>query len=245
VAVSTQPSPTQPNAAAILTKKSFRLNIVVGLYSLKPGFLGILALSCEFSVNMNRTKITVLGAGSWGIALANHYQRLGHQVTIWGNELAVLEEVAKTGVCQRYFPGTVGLSGIISETDLLAALESASLVVVALPSSAIRQVLTGVRLASDSVIVSASKGLEPGTHLRMSQVIEQSLLSENAVVVLTGPSFAFEVLTGMPTAVTVASKCPEAAQQVQSLTHAERFRVYLTDDLVGVELACRETTTLT
>jgi glycerol-3-phosphate dehydrogenase (NAD(P)+) len=181
-------------------------------------------------------KIAVLGAGSWGIALANHYRRLGHQVVIWGNDPAVLEEIRQTGSSSRYFPGTGStITGIEGTEDIEQALRDASLVVMALPSSAVRSVLAGRTLPADTLVVSVAKGLEEGSNLRMSEVIRECLGSVR-VGALSGPSFALEVLRGVPTAVTVASESLETAELISSLTHGDRFRVYTTDDLVGVEL---------
>lgn len=186
---------------------------------------------------MSKSKITVLGAGSWGIALANQYRRLGHQVIISGRDEVVLDQIRKTGSSERYFPGLSGAGGIEATSSYGDALRGSELVVVALPSTVVRDIISKHTASIDSgcILLSATKGIEEGTDLRMSQVLEQEV-PQASVAVVTGPSFAVEVLKNLPTAVTVASENPDIISKVVQLTHGDRFRVYAVDDVIGAEL---------
>ncbi len=180
-------------------------------------------------------KVTVLGAGSWGIALANHYRRLGHGVTLWGRDPQTLEQVAARGTAEKFFPNLGGEQGIAVTRDLGDAVAGAALVVIALPSSAFRGTLAHCSPDESSVLVSASKGLETDTDYRMSEVL-QSLFPAATVCVLTGPSFAVEVVQNLPTAVAIAGNDPVGVERAMRLTQGQRLRVYPTDDLIGAEL---------
>jgi glycerol-3-phosphate dehydrogenase (NAD(P)+) len=182
--------------------------------------------------------IAVLGSGSWGTALAAHLARVGHDVRLWAREPAVVAEVRAEHVNSLFLPG-IRLPQTITACDRLEdAVSGVSLVVVVTPSHGTRGVL---RLAAPAIhptatIVSATKGLEVDTLLRPSEVIGQELGPRRAVVVLSGPSFAREVALELPTAVCAASADQAAAELVQSKFRGRAFRLYTTDDVVGVEI---------
>jgi glycerol-3-phosphate dehydrogenase (NAD(P)+) len=181
--------------------------------------------------------IAVLGAGSWGTALANHCARVGHDVHLWGREPALVEEIADARENPRYLPG-IGLSKAIAITSSIeTALDGAAMVIAAIPSHGMRGVLrrAASEVGRNAVLVSATKGLETDSLDRMSQVIAGELGTERAIVVLSGPSFAAEVARGLPTAVVAASTDPKAAGRVQDALKGPTFRVYATDDVPGVE----------
>jgi glycerol-3-phosphate dehydrogenase (NAD(P)+) len=182
-------------------------------------------------------RIAVLGAGSWGTALAVHLARLGHDVRLWARDAALVERLAEARVNEDYLPG-VTLDGVRPTASIDDAARDATLVVVAVPSQGLRAVVhRAVAIAPATVpFVSAAKGLEHGTLYRMSQVIADEAGPGHAVTVLSGPSFAAEVAAGLPTAVSVASTSADAACLVQREFRGPSLRLYATDDVAGVEI---------
>ena len=182
--------------------------------------------------------VTVLGAGSWGTALAVHLGRIGHDVRLWARDGTLVDEIASRRANAVYLPD-VRLPDSASVTrDIREALAGADLVVSAIPSHGCRGVMQAAApfLTRRAVIVSATKGLEAGSMLRMSQVIEQEAGADHPVVVLSGPSFAIEVARQLPTAVLAASANPAAIQLVQEEFRGPYFRLYGSDDVIGVEI---------
>ncbi len=182
----------------------------------------------------------VLGAGSWGTALASLLAGKGFPVTAWDKDTAVLDEMAHAHRNERYLPG-VALPGSLHATpDLARALEGAELVVMAVPSFAVRQVaIEAKRLVhAGTPIVCVAKGIELETLMTMSEVLEDVLPVplHPYVAVLSGPSFAREVAKGLPTAVTVAARWERIARQVQDAFHTRTFRPYTSGDVVGCEV---------
>lgn len=187
-------------------------------------------------------QITVLGAGSWGTALAALLAANGHAVRLWAREERLVVALTAERENARYLPG-IDLSPLIQPTTCRAeAVAHAEVVVFAVPSGALRQVAEEFvpYLASDVLLLSASKGLEDSTGLRMSQVLAEILPNAAArTVVLSGPNLAVEMARGVPTASVAASANPDAATAIQQLfTHqsSPTFRVYTGDDVIGVEL---------
>ncbi len=186
--------------------------------------------------------VAVLGAGSWGTALAVILAANGHQVRLWAREELFAEHLRTARENVRYLPGTA-LSPLIAPTsDRMLAADRADMIVFAVPSGALRQVAQEyiAFLPPDALLLSASKGLEDGTGLRMSQVLEESLSkTAGRVVVLSGPNLAVEMVRGVPTASVAASENALAAQAVQQLFVHQApptFRVYTSRDVIGVEL---------
>lgn len=179
-------------------------------------------------------KITVLGAGAWGTALAKLLADGKNEVTLWGHNAAHLSDLRNAGRNERYLPGIDLPPGIIFEADLAGSLTAAEFVVVAVPSKAFREV-TRTMAAFSGVAVSVTKGIEYQTGLTMCGV-----LAENApqakLAVLSGPSLALEVARGIPTAIVAASENAATVALVQKLFHRPVFRVYSSQDLAGVEL---------
>jgi glycerol-3-phosphate dehydrogenase (NAD(P)+) len=184
------------------------------------------------------TEIAILGAGSWGTALAVHLARVGHSVRLWSIEPDVVEAVKARRSNAVYLPDIVLPPGIGATLSLETAVRGVGVVVAAVPSHALRAVLASARplLEPGAVIVSVVKGLETGTLLRMSQVAEQELPASHPVVVLSGPSFALEVARELPTAVSVASVDLRAAERVQEEFRGKSLRLYTTPDVAGVEI---------
>jgi len=182
--------------------------------------------------------VTVLGAGSWGTALAVHLARVGHDVRLWARDESLVDEMTARRVNGVYLPG-VTLPGQILVTHALdRALAGCPLVISAVPSHGCRAVMREARpyVTTGATVVSATKGLEAETLARMSEVVVDELGSSSTVVALSGPSFATEVARQLPTAVVAASTSAEATEIVQSEFRAPYFRVYGSDDLVGVEI---------
>ena len=182
--------------------------------------------------------ITVLGAGSWGTSLAVHLGRVGHEVRLWARDRALVEEMATRRANAVYLPD-VTLPDRVSVTAAIDdALNLSRLVVSAIPSHGCRVVMRAAApyVAPGATIVSATKGLEAETFLRMSEVIAQELGPALPVVVLSGPSFASEVAQELPTAVLAASSNREATELVQTEFRGPYFRLYGSADVVGVEI---------
>ena len=187
---------------------------------------------------MSVRSVTVLGAGSWGTALALHLSRVGHDVRLWARDAALAGDINARRANAVYLPDITLPDGVEATNALADAVQGRELIVSALPSHGCRNVIRSAvpRLASHAVIVSATKGLEADTLLRMSEVIEQEAGAAHPVVVLSGPSFALEVAQELPTAVLAASSNAAAMQLVQHEFRAPYFRLYGSDDVAGVEI---------
>lgn len=182
--------------------------------------------------------ISILGAGSWGTALAAHLARTGHDVRLWGRDAALVDQLRRTRENTVYLPG-IALPDRVRPCESLAdALADASMVILAVPSHGLRAMLTSARpyLPREIPVVSTVKGLERETLLRMSEVIAQEIDAAHPVVALSGPSFAAEFARELPTLVAVASTRCDAAELVQHEFRSRCFRLYVTEDVVGVEL---------
>ena len=182
--------------------------------------------------------VTVLGAGSWGTALAVHLARVGHTVRIWSIESEIVAEMATRRANAVYLPDVALPPSVHPTTSIEDALDGAELVISTVPSHAMRSVMrtSAPLLGPSTTIVSAAKGLELETLHRMSQVIEQEVGDSHQVVVMSGPSFAVEVARELPTAVSVACADLAAAKRVQAEFRGRLFRLYATTDVVGVEI---------
>lgn len=179
-------------------------------------------------------KVAVVGSGAWGTALAIRLQKNGHDVTLWTFEKDLVEQMEKTRQNPR-LPNAVLPQKLQIRTDY-ACVSGCKLVVIACPSFPIRSVCRGVApyLDEDAVLVSVAKGIESGTLLRMSQVVEQE--TGKPVVVLTGPSHAEEVALDLPTGCLAASERRDLAELVQDAFMSDALRVYTSPDAVGAEL---------
>ncbi|ASA95676.1 MULTISPECIES: NAD(P)H-dependent glycerol-3-phosphate dehydrogenase [Anoxybacillus] len=185
--------------------------------------------------------VAVLGAGSWGTALAIVLADNGHDVRLWGQRQEQIDEINEKHMNEKYLPNIHLPEAIVGYVDLAKALEGVETVVLAVPTKAIRDVLQRVRtcVKQPITIVSVSKGIEPDTHKRISEIIEEEMPAHllQDVVVLSGPSHAEEVSLRHPTTVTVSSKNMEAAERIQDLfMNHQYFRVYTNPDLIGVEI---------
>lgn len=186
---------------------------------------------------MTKRGVAVLGAGSWGTALAVHLARVGHDVHLWARDEALAAEIRVRRSNPVYLPGVALPASVCVSSSVEQALADAAFVVSAIPSHGCRAVmrLAAPHLCHDTIVVSAAKGLEPETMLRMSEVVGEEV-GEHAVVALSGPSFAMEVAHQRPTAVLVASAKGAATALVQAEFRGPHFRLYGSSDVIGVEI---------
>jgi len=183
--------------------------------------------------------VCVLGAGSWGTALSHVLARNGASTTTWSHSAAVAEEINEERRNTKYLPG-VELAPFRATTVISDAVADAGVVVCVVPSHHVREVLGRAKpdLRDEPILVSASKGIEVGTDLRMSGLFSEVLGDETAAdcVVLSGPSFAEELVRGLPTACAAASSSEANRNEVQRLFQNDHFRIYTLADVVGTEL---------
>lgn len=182
-------------------------------------------------------RVGVIGAGSWGTALARLLCENGHEVTLWSRREELVQAMRATRRNDNYLPGVQLPESLKFSRSLAEVAEDAEFLLIAAPSHALRTVLSDLpSLAPECVLISAVKGLEPDTDLRMSQVIAATLKNPSAIVALSGPSMALEVAQHIPTAIVVACEDLEVALRVQNLLLSSFFRVYRHRDIAGVEL---------
>jgi len=184
-------------------------------------------------------KVTVLGAGSWGTTLAIILDQNKHETTCWSIETSDIEQILKTRENKRFLPGVFIPSSIKFTSSLQPTIDQAQIIVVAIPSHAVRSVIEKVKdqIRPEMIWVSVAKGIENETLLRVSQILEQvgNIKSKN-IAVLFGPSHAEEVSREIPTAIVSDSADLETAKLVQDVFMRPHFRVYANSDITGVEL---------
>ena len=183
------------------------------------------------------SQIAVLGAGSWGTALAIQCARAGNLVQLWGRTAEQRAALARQGVNQRYLPDAPFPAGLQVAPDLRTALADADDVLVAVPSHAFREVLTAIRdlLTPGQRLCWATKGFEISSGRLPDEVAREVLGTGRLTAVLSGPTFAREVGAGLPTAMTIASRDADYAEQLAHDFSTPAFRAYTSTDIVGVE----------
>lgn len=185
-------------------------------------------------------KIAVLGAGSWGTALAVLLAKKGWLVWLWGRVEDGVEIIQHTRENQRFLPGVTIPSSVRVTADIAAALTGAELVVLSVPSQAVRGVIAQARpfISRGTIVVNTAKGIEIDSLLRMTEVLKQELPASmhQQIAVLSGPSHAEEVSRDLPTAIVSAAHQRQVAEYVQDVFMTPRFRVYTNPDVIGVEL---------
>lgn len=188
----------------------------------------------------DRKRIAVIGAGSWGTALAMVAANNQHDVALWAREAEVALAIQNTRRNPFYLSDFDLPENIRATVSLEEALSDADCVLTVIPSHAMREMVERMRphLSADAILVSATKGVENGSLMRMSEVIADALGDEfeTRIVALSGPSFAREVAQGDPTAIVAASRNPDCSETVQRALSSNVFRVYTNDDVTGVEL---------
>ena len=187
---------------------------------------------------LGRTPVTVLGAGSWGTALAIQLARGGRPVTLWGHDAAHMASLQTERINARYLPGVTLPDSLHLNADLAEAVRDTSEILVVVPSHAFRAVLSEIRpaLRDDVRLMWATKGLESGSGKLLHRVVEEVLGEAQIMAVVSGPTFAREVAEGLPTALTVASKNGEYARFVAERLRSDAFRAYTSADVPGVEV---------
>jgi glycerol-3-phosphate dehydrogenase (NAD(P)+) len=187
------------------------------------------------------SRIVILGSGAWGTALAlSLHRRGGHRITLWAHSPEFAQEIIDAGENKLFLPG-FPIPSAVAITGSEAAVADADIVVSVVPSEFLRPALSRLRahLHPGQIVVSATKGVEDRTYLRMTQVIAASLGEIGLTLPIgafSGPSFALEVAQGQPTAVTVAFEDPEIAAHIQQEFSSETLRLYTSTDVIGVEL---------
>jgi glycerol-3-phosphate dehydrogenase (NAD(P)+) len=194
----------------------------------------------DVEIDVRHLRIGVVGGGSWGTALANLLGTKGYTVDWWVFESDLCRHLREKRENDLFLPGVVLSENLRPTNDLKAVVAEKDLVLVVVPSHVMRDVAGQIKphIGKETVLVSASKGIENDTQLTMSGVIDQAIgsVGERRFAVLSGPSFAKEVAVGIPTAVAVASKNEAVARMVQHVFATPAFRVYTNDDVIGVEL---------
>jgi glycerol-3-phosphate dehydrogenase (NAD(P)+) len=210
---------------------------------IKPLSRGIISSATKLSMEyltMATTAhpIAVLGAGSWGTALALYLSRRGHTVRMWTFENDHVIEMQETHVNKRYMPDFPFPATLETTNDISAAIAGAKIILIAVPSVGFRDTLTALQplLPADACLISATKGLDLDTGELLHDVAKDILTTNFSYAVLSGPSFAREVAAGLPTAVVIASKQPAFAQELLPIFNSAIFRIYLSDDIIGVEI---------
>lgn len=183
--------------------------------------------------------LAIIGAGSWGTALAAHTARQGYEVTLWAREPEVAVQINLHHENNVFLQGLKLLGKINATADLKQALDGQKLILMVVPSHVMREMafkMNGL-VATEAVVISASKGIEDETSATMVQILEEELPQQGLEFgAISGPSFALEVARGLPTAVTLAMRSRSMAKAVQSHLSSPTFRIYTSLDLIGVEL---------
>ena len=182
--------------------------------------------------------VAVVGAGSWGTALAMVLARNGHSTRLWGRDADQLSRLENEKCNSTYLPGYQFPEGLSICADLSVALASAEWVLVCVPSHGFANCLESLAplLKPEVGLVWATKGLEPDTGRLLDEIVVERRGQGSKRAVLSGPSFALEVAAGLPTAVTLAANSPEVAQELAQVFHDASFRVYTSEDMVGVQV---------
>jgi len=187
------------------------------------------------------SRIAIIGAGAWGTALSiSLARRTGHVMTLWSHSAEKAATMQQTRENAAYLPGVMLPEDMKITCDLAEATANADVLLLVVPSKGMRTTVERIaaQLKPEQILVSAAKGIENGSYLRMSEVLTEitERLAGQRIAVLSGPSFAQEVATGMPTALTVASADIALAQELQREFSSNSLRLYTNDDVIGVEL---------
>ena len=187
---------------------------------------------------MPEQPIAVIGAGSWGTALALQFARGGREVRLWGRDAKQLAAIGSAGVNNRYLPDVQFPDNLHVEADLATCLDGVRDIVISVPSHGLRETLIKVQplLDSSARICWATKGFELSTGKLPHQVAGEILGSDRAMAVLSGPTFAKEVGVGLPTAMTIAASDAEFADDLAAALSGDSFRAYTSGDMIGVEV---------
>ena len=184
---------------------------------------------------MKTSTIAILGAGSWGTAVAIHLANNGNQVMLWGHNPQHVNDMVKTRKNQRYLPDVQFPPSLMPIANLHECMQVASHIIIAVPSHAFASLLAQLKKPAHG-LAWLTKGIDPTNHVLLSQLVAEKWGESYPIAVISGPSFAREVAHFLPTALVVASNNPPYRQTMHSIFHRDNVRVYLTDDTAGVQL---------
>lgn len=179
----------------------------------------------------------IIGAGGWGTALAVLWSKRGNAITLWGNNPERTAQLRETRENSEYLPG-IKLRDAIRVTSDIADCSRADLIVFVTPSVVLRSVskrLQATNLNSSAILLSGTKGIEHGTGMRMTEVLHE-IFPDHTVAVLSGPNLAVEISRDLPTAAVLGCRNHECAEELQAYLGSERFRIYSSDETIGIEL---------
>jgi len=184
------------------------------------------------------TSLCVLGAGSWGTAMALLTARNGHKTLLWGRNPEHVKSLQLTNRNDRYLPAIQLPDSLQYTSDLISCVKGQEIILVAVPSHAFRTTLESIKPHLDPTtrIAWVTKGLDPNSGQLLHKTVYEILSENTPVAVVSGPTFAMEVAKNLPTAITIASPSNEFSSLLSSIIHNQRFRVYTSDDIVGVQL---------
>ncbi|MGH8559776.1 MAG: NAD(P)H-dependent glycerol-3-phosphate dehydrogenase [Methylococcales bacterium] len=182
--------------------------------------------------------VCVLGAGSWGSAMAILIARNGHWTRLWGRSESHMAELARDRCNKRYLPDIRLPENLECSSDLQQSVRHRDIVLIAIPSHAFRSTLEQIESHLDRTtrIAWATKGLDPESGGLLHETVHQMFSEQPSIAVVSGPTFATEVARNLPTAMTIASPDSRFASELSEILHNERFRVYTSDDIIGVQL---------
>ncbi len=186
---------------------------------------------------MKKAKIAVLGAGSWGSALAILLANKGHSVDMWSRDKSQVEAMLESGENKKYLANIKLPKELNVTNDIEEAIMNKDILLLSVPTHSVRQLLEDNKslISKDQIIVNVAKGIENSSLMRISDIVAE-ILEENKYVMLSGPSHAEEVGLEIPTTVVSASTCEKTAEYIQDIFMTPKFRVYTNSDVIGVEL---------
>lgn len=184
---------------------------------------------------MKHKTITLLGAGSWGTAVAIHLAKVGHRVLLWGHDPQQVTHMTEQKANHRYLPDILFPETLIPSADFEYCMEEADYVFIAVPSHAFAEIIAKIKNPPQG-LTWLTKGIDPQSNQLLSELVAHHFGSDFPLSIISGPSFAKEVARFLPTALTLASNNPEYQKNIQTLLHHQNVRVYLSDDLIGVQI---------
>jgi glycerol-3-phosphate dehydrogenase (NAD(P)+) len=184
---------------------------------------------------MRHARIAVLGAGSWGTAVAVHLAKIGHRVLLWAHNPEHVARMSQEGSNSKYLPDIPFPKNLTPSSDLNKSIQDSEYVIIGVPSHAFAELLTKIKTPLQGVTW-LTKGIDPNSHQLLSELVVERFGPQVSMALLSGPSFADEVARSLPSALTLASTHPTYQKSIHQLFHHYPMRIYLSDDLIGVQL---------
>lgn len=187
---------------------------------------------------MAKVSITVIGAGSWGTALAILLARNGHNTILWGHKPDHIAKLENDRRNDRYLPAIEFPTNLRLDADIASAVKCSQIILIAVPSHSFQQTLLALKssIPRECRIAWASKGIDPKSGRLLHEIVTKTLPGHNYIAVISGPTFALEVANNLPTAITAASPQQDFAREIAEILHNPRFRVYTANDIIGVQI---------